>query len=552
MSLKARGKLLAASAEDRQLRYRLLPFGEAGSTNKGKVLASAGALEVPAEPLPVNLEHDYTRPVGHMTVAEDSEGLEATVDVARTRAGDDVLEEAAQGLRAGISVEIDNPVIRAGRLIAGKLSGAGLVVKPAYPSALLMAADFGGKDDDDDDDDDEPKPQADKVTETEAEEANEQLDIARAAIDAGDLPAAAAAIAAAQEEITPTTESESNPVPVTASAPASTQALLAAFAAAVGNAPQLTAAAPDDSLTLSKFAGTLRGMTGQDSRLTAAALDTITQADMYDPTAQPAYLGELWTQTTYTERFAPLVSHENLTAMSVKGWRWVAGKSPIVDDWDPAYSGVAPAESMTDIPTGEVVAEAEEWFAKRIAGGNRFDRVHIDFPVPGVLESFLREQTEYIKKRRDARVQQHLVAAAAAGKITGTGKDIENAWRKIILGAMHVLDYSKPTYAIVGNDVYRELLGTDMLENLAMLDTTLGLESGSMAGFRIQPAAITDSTMDGKVIVGAAAATVLHEPGGAPIRVDAQELAKGAVDKAVFSYYLLRTDDRGGIVEVGE
>lgn len=549
--LKARGKLLATSVEDRQLRYRLLPFGEAGSTNKGRVLASAGAVEVPAEPLPVNLEHDHTRPLGHMTVAEDAEGLEATVDIARTRAGDDVLEEAAQGLRAGISVEIDHPVIRAGRLIAGKLSGAGLVVKPAYPSALLMAADFG--DEDEDEDDDEPKPRTDKVTEAEADEANEQLDIARAAIDAGDLPAAAAAIAAAQEEITPTTESESNPVTVTAAAaPASTQALLATIAAAMGTASPLTAAQPDDALTLNKFAGTLRGMSGQDSRMTAAALDTITQADMYDPTAQPAYLGELWTQTTYTERFAPLVSHENLTAMSVKGWRWVEGKSPIVDDWDPAYSGVAPAETMTDIPTGEVVAEAEEWFAKRIAGGNRFDRVHIDFPVPGVLESFLREQAEYIKRRRDARVQQHLVAAAAAGKVVGTGKDIENAWRKIILGAMHVLDYSKPTYAIVGNDVYRELLGTDMLENLAMLDTTLGLESGSMAGFRIQPAAITDATMNGKVIVGAAAATVLHEPGGAPIRVDAQELLKGAVDKAVFSYYLLRSDDRGGIVEVGE
>ena len=325
--LKARGKLLATSVEDRQLRYRLLPFGEAGSTNKGRVLASAGAVEVPAEPLPVNLEHDHTRPLGHMTVAEDADGLEATVDIARTRAGDDVLEEAAQGLRAGISVEIDHPVIRAGRLIAGKLSGAGLVVKPAYPSALLMAADFGEDDDDDD------KPKGDAVTDAEAEEANEQLDIARAAIDAGDLPTAAAAIAAAQEEITPTTESESNPVTVTAAAaPASTQALLATIAAAMGTASPLTAAQPDDALTLNKFAGTLRGMTGQDSRMTAAALDTITQADMYDPTAQPAYLGELWNNTTYTERFAPLVSHENLTAMSVKGWRWVAGKSPIVDD----------------------------------------------------------------------------------------------------------------------------------------------------------------------------------------------------------------------------
>lgn len=542
--LKARGNLLAASTEDRTLRYRLLPFGEPGSTNKGKVLASAGAIEVPADSLPVNLEHDYTRPLGRMTVSEDADGLEATVDVARTRAGDDVLEEAAQGLRAGISVEIDNPIIRAGRLIAGKLSGAGLVVKPAYPSALLMAADFGDTEPDEDNDDD-------AVTDAEAEEANEQLDVARAAIDAGDLPAAAAAIAAAQEEITPTTESETNPVPVNASAaPSSTDALLASIAAHMnksGNGNTLEAA--DEGLTLDKFAATFRGMAGQDSRMTAAALDTITQADVFDPTSQPAYLGELWNNTTYVERFAPLVTRENLTGMSVKGWRWVEGKSPIVDDWDPAFSGVAPAETMNQIPTGEVVAESDEWFAKRIAGGNRFDRVHVDFPVPGVLESFLREQTEYIKKRRDARVKQHLIGAAKP--IVGTGSDVLNPWRKIILGAMHVLEYSKPTYALIGNDLYRELLGTDMLENLAMLDTTLGLEAGTMAGFRIQPAEITDTAMNGKIFVGASNATVLHETGGgSPIRVDAQELSIGAVDKAVFSYYLLRSDDRGGIVEV--
>jgi hypothetical protein len=205
---------------------------------------------------------------------------------------------------------------------------------------------------------------------------------------------------------------------------------------------------------------------------------------------------------------------------------------------------------MNDIPTGEMRAERESFPAKRIAGGNRFDRVHIDFPVPGVMESFLREQTEYIKRRRDARVKQHLVAQAAANAVVGTGTDIATPWAKIILGAMHVMEYDKPTFAVVGNDLYRQMLTTDALENLALLETTLGLESGSMAGFRIQPAQISDVTMNGEVIVGAQRGTVLHEPAGAPIRVDAQELLKGAVDKAVFSYYLLRSDERGGIVRV--
>ncbi len=541
--LKARGGLLTASLEERILRYRLLPFGEPGSTNKGKILASSGSVEVPAEPLPVNLEHDYTRPVGSMEAEETPDGLEATVHVAKTRAGDDVLEEAAAGLRAGISVEIDNPVIRAGKLIAGKLSGAGLVVKPAYPSALLMAADFGEKDADEDEDD---------VPEEDAEAATAELEEAKSAIDAGDLETAAARIADAIKKLdTESTKEESTEVPeqITAASTASPQAMLASFAAMFGNGDQAQGAAPKNELTLDKFAASFRSASDMtDGKLKAAALDTITQADVYDETAQPAYLGELWAKTEYDEIFTPLVSHENLTGMKVTGWRWEEGVAPIVDDWEPAFSGVAPDEEMTDIPTSEMVAKSKDFYAKRIAGGNRFDRVHFDFPVPGVLESFLLLQTDYIKRRRDLRTKQEIVRAAKS--VEGTGKDVENAWRRIILGAMHCMEYAKPTYALVGNDVYRELLGTDMLENLAMLETTLGLESGSMAGFRIQPAFISDTSMNGKTIVGAGKSTVLHEPAGAPFRVDAQELAKGAVDKAVFSYYLLRSDDRGGIYDV--
>lgn len=529
--LRAAGRLLTASTETRELRYLLLPYGEPGNTNKGKVIASAGTLEVPAEPLPVNLEHNEVAPVGTMLVTEEEAGLIAAVSVANTRAGDDVLEEATAGLRKGISVEVEDYVIRAGRFIKGRLTGAGLVVKPAYPSALLMAADAG--------------------------ELSPDLEAAAAAIEAGDLEAAAAAIAAAQEKASADNNGNNNEESDTvnknleAGMPANTAALLAGLMGTKATAPagdpapgKLEAGA----VTLSKFTAAVRAMSEPgNSGLKAAAFHTISQADMYDPAAVPAYLGEVWGDVLYTERFAPLVSTADLTGMEVTGWRWEAGKSPIVDDWEPS-TGVHPNEVRNEIPTGEMVAKKYSEHAKRIAGGNRFDRVHIDFPVAGVLESFLKEQAEYIKKRRDARVREHIYAAAK--QITGTGADVASTWAKIILGAMHCMDYAKPTYAIVGNDLYRPMLATDMLENLALLETTLGLESGSMAGFRIQPASITDTASNGKVVVGAQKATVLHEPAGAPFRVDAQELLTGAVDKAVFSYYLLRSDERGGIYEV--
>lgn len=146
MTIQAQGHLLTASEDDRTLTYRLLPFGEPGRTNVGTITVQAGAVTVPEDVtgLPINLEHEYRKPVGRFTsVTETEDGLEATIRVARTRDGDDALTLAAEGLRTGISVEIDSPVIKAGRLIAGTLTGAGLVVRPAFENALLTASDMG-------------------------------------------------------------------------------------------------------------------------------------------------------------------------------------------------------------------------------------------------------------------------------------------------------------------------------------------------------------------------------------------------------------------------
>lgn len=149
MTIQAQGHLLTASEDDRSLTYRLLPFGEPGRTNVGTITVQAGAVTVPEDVsgLAVNLEHEFKKPVGRFTsVTETEDGLEATIRVARTRDGDDALTLAAEGLCTGISVEIDSPVIKAGRLIAGTLTGAGLVVRPAFENALLTASDMGEED----------------------------------------------------------------------------------------------------------------------------------------------------------------------------------------------------------------------------------------------------------------------------------------------------------------------------------------------------------------------------------------------------------------------
>lgn len=144
--LSAVGTLLKADAEERTLSYVLLPFGVEGSTSLGKLTAAAGAILLPddVDTLELNLEHDYTKPIGKFVRVEETEaGLEATVKISKTSAGNDALQLAAEGLRTGISVEIADPVIRSGQLVAGRLTGAGLVVRPAFPTAQLIAADCG-------------------------------------------------------------------------------------------------------------------------------------------------------------------------------------------------------------------------------------------------------------------------------------------------------------------------------------------------------------------------------------------------------------------------
>lgn len=141
------GELLTANADERTLTYLLLPYGEPGHTNVGTVTASRGSVSVPEDiaTLELNEEHDYKRQIGKFTRVEETDnGLEATVRIVNTSRGNDSLILAQEGLRTGISVEISEPKIRAGRLIAGNLTGAGLVVKPAFKTAqLITAADCG-------------------------------------------------------------------------------------------------------------------------------------------------------------------------------------------------------------------------------------------------------------------------------------------------------------------------------------------------------------------------------------------------------------------------
>jgi hypothetical protein len=541
-TIQTAGTLLASDIGNRILSYLLLPFGEPGNTSAGTVTASAGTITIPEDPatLVANDEHEYKAPLGRfVSVTEEPTGIKASVKVAATRAGDDLLTLAAEGLKTGISVEIAEPVIRAGKLLAGKLTGAGFVVRPAFPSAQLTASDMGDL----------------------AQELAELAEKAAAAAteDPEEDPADPEPAPAEQEESVLTEEEKAAAIQAAeaaklsaSAAPPAPKNLLAHLADLAGKTRAATTTVREGGVSVADLTAALFNMDAvTNPDLKAAAFDVITQSDMYDPTSTPQYVDELWKGRHRPQIYVPLVNSQTLTSMVVEGWKIV--KKPVWGDWDPAFAGTPPNEQMTDIPTNEVTFDKDSWTAKRLARGNRFDRIHVDFPNAAAMAVFLREEAQSLSDLLDEKVKDFILATAKS--VTASGADAADPWSKLTFGIANVLEYSSPTFATIGNDLWRQMQNTSEIDRRAWIESRLGLEDGTLQGFKLQPARLSDTEMSGKIVVGAKPAIDLHTPPGAPIRVDAQELQKGAIDKAAFAYYLLKADpeatDKGGVVSVG-
>lgn len=512
-ALRALGTLLEASVEDRTLRYRLLPYGEAGQTNLGTVTASAGALEVPEGELVANLEHDRTRPVARFVATEDDGGLDAVVRVLPTSAGDDLLVEASEGVRTGISVEIDRPVIRDGALVGGVLSGAGFVVSPAFPSAQLVASDVGDLEGDDDptdpDTDDDPTDpeETDVPTQT-----DEQPRATAARVPAG----GAGARSRTRDRARPETAED----------------LFATLAAA--------------------YAG------GEPDRGLLAALDQGIDADI-SSAQPPQWLDEVWSMRTHRQRFVPLYAAAPLTSLRGVGWRFAettvttdtAGTlaTPTVD----TYAGY-PAQPASS----EVKTEAVEWKADRIAGANEFDRAYVDFDTPGFWRGFYREVANDASRKLDAAALTHMLTAANyvamtdADTIAGGSNGLpayQVALSLIVTGVAAIQERSTPTFALVGADIWRPLVLTEKQNALEYLSVALGLdpESGVLEQFQLIPSA--HATLKGKVLVGAREAHTLYGP--KTVRASTIDIANGGVQEGLFAYHKEFTADKYSFALVG-
>ena len=521
-TIQTAGTLLAADVASRVLRYLLLPFGVPGNTSAGLVTASAGTIELPADvtSLWANDEHDYKQPRSKfVSITETAAGLECSVEVLPTRAGDDLLAEAHAGAKTGISVEIANPVIRAGKLLAGKLTGAGHCVRPAFPTAQLQASDMGDL----------------------ADAAQAVADQARALADAQ------AGDGTENTDATPT-EKEAPPM-AAAAAPAARPAAAGPLTASTQVTEAAAAAAPAGGALMAAaniLAGeNLEMIADQGLGALQAALNPINQVDMFDVATVPEYVGELWRGRAYVQRYATLCTRRALTAIESKGWRFKDGKTPQIFD----YAG-----DLAAITSNDVELEAKSIKAKRLAGGHQIDRIYTDLPDGGAMAAYLRESQEDYLKKIDALTLAHwLDVANHTDSILPTLPAFytgSEGWAKVLHGARVLLDHALPTFAIVGADLWFEMGLTSQDQKLEYLATSLGLEEGQAESFKLVGAPNSRTDLNGKVMVGTGAATTLEELPGGPVRVNTVGIANGSVDHGVFGYYKLWTPDPRYIVNV--
>jgi hypothetical protein len=531
---------------DRILTYLLLPFGEEGHTNLGKIIATAGSVTVPTDvsTIHLNIEHDDIRPVGRaVQVDETPDGIVASFRVARTTAGDDLLVETEDGLRSGISVELDDPIIRAGRLIKALLTGAGAVTEPAFHSAQLIAADAGEMKGTNNMD---PLQQAIAAL----EEATQLLKDAQTPADVTE------AVAIVEDALVPVTEPNAPsttdpmlarqarlaaaqahqalnavaPTLVAASATRTTAATLRAVSAPAGLRP-----APRNTLKAAKahdvFTVLAQAYRAGGERKLLAALSDVVPGDILG-VEQPQFVGELWSGRAYQRRIIPLFNHASLTSFKVLGWQWVT--KPVVS----AYQG-----NKNQPPSAGIETEQVSIDAARLAGAHDIDRKFRDFNDVGFWEAYYKAMTESYAQVSDYAVLAAAIAAAGGATPGGTvPTGVSAGMAQIVDGAVSVLTTSNalPTFAIVAPDLWRDILLTRSDDVLTYLNAALSLEDGTIQNFKIVP---HSGMTAAQVLVGAGEAMTVHELGEVPIRVEAENIALGGIDAGVFGYYAVNVHD---------
>lgn len=265
---------------------------------------------------------------------------------------------------------------------------------------------------------------------------------------------------------------------------------------------------------------------GESAELSAELAD-ITDAGTLDRTA-PAWLGELWSGVTYERRVIPLLSSAPLTSRKVVGYRWTT------------KPGVASYEgNKADIPSFPAAVEAVERDAVRWAGGNDLDRAFWDFGETEFLNAYWRAMAESYAFETDQAAGQFVVDNATA--VDGVAGNIIEA---VARGSIAIdQDLHAPAgFVLINPADYESILQLTNLDAPKFLDLIPATDPGKWVTSQFVPA--------GTIVIGNKTAATHYELSGSPLRVEAEHIAKGGRDAALFGYTALMLNRPEGLRSV--
>lgn len=260
-----------------------------------------------------------------------------------------------------------------------------------------------------------------------------------------------------------------------------------------------------------------------------AELVDITQTGMLDG-IQPEWVGELWNGVPYTREIVNLLTSAELKGPKAVGYRWKT--KPTMAKWEgdkkPIHSSKAEVEQVT--------VDATYW-----AGGNDIDRRFWDFGQTELLAAYWAAMAESYAIETDKDTGAWLVTEAAKQPAI-TAPD---ALRAATRGALQIRKNVRCPASFV-------LVSIDDIESL-MTFTRLDMPEYMNLTPVSDPSTWTASEFveKGTMIVGCKQAATFYElGGGAPIRVEAENIAKGGRDIAGFGYTARILNRPDGLVKV--
>jgi hypothetical protein len=532
---------LEASETDRTVTGLLVPYGEECASNLGKFSVDPGVLKVPADlsGMSLNVEHKREHVIGQPTAMRETEkGIVATFSIARTPEGDKALADIKAGSRRSLSVEAADMILQAGRAISGRIFAASLVAKPAFPSATLLASapDTLTAEEVAATIDEATYVDENGVTWRRVEESTTELEIE----EDGTTTTTTTTVVeeAPQDENTSPDTTEETATVVTANT----------LAAKLATTETITTQERPTLLAAQVFQLVAEARTGSrdaEDSLYAALADIKISGTGALPAAgvlRPNWIGPMWQGRAYQRKYISLGTlGTDISAAGKSGFKFFRGTAaaPV------ASLGGNWAGNKAAIPSGNGFTTLHTSTLDRFAFGVDISREFFDLSGGAeVIEAMLRAIVEDYAKWSDQTALGKIIALAGTPIAPQAGSGaLPVSLEMLLQGIEEVEDKDDtPTFALVNRTAYRELIRTpkDKVPEFVTFDFSTegtGTADGTVVIRKAPDASFTGIAANAPaVLVGSRSGIEFDETAGSPITVDAIELSKGGVDRAVHGY----------------